>query len=87
MGVVVGFHSRRRIAVHRDHDIIVWIDKDELAKDPGSHVRAAALKPPLVAVACIAFEGDVASAIQPSGTMDSPAAFTAPFFTKIPSRA
>ena len=49
------FPRPQGIAVHRDHDIIVWIDKDELAKDPGSHVRAAALKPPLVAVACIAF--------------------------------
>ena len=54
MGVVVGFHGSRGIAVHRDHDIIVWIDKDELAKDARGHVGAAALEPPLVAVALIA---------------------------------
>ena len=55
MGVVVGFHCRRRIAVHRDHDVIVWVDKDELTKDASRHVRAATLEPPLVTVAFITF--------------------------------
>ena len=43
MGVVVGFPGRRRIAVHRDYDIIIWIDEDELAKDTRSHITTAAL--------------------------------------------
>jgi hypothetical protein len=30
MGVVVGIHGSRCVTVHRDHDVMVWIDKDKL---------------------------------------------------------
>ena len=57
MGVVVGFHGRRCIAVHRDHDVSIWIDKDKLPKDAFRHIHATAVQPPLVTVAFIAFRG------------------------------
>ena len=55
MGVVVGIHGSRCVTVHRDHDVMVWIDKDKLAKDAFRHVRASVVQPPFVTVALIAF--------------------------------
>ena len=54
MGMIVGFHGCGCIAVHRDDDVIVWVNEDELAKDTRGHIGAAALEPPLVTVAFIA---------------------------------